>query len=491
MPTLRLEGSGPEYQRIYRSLRRTILSGELTPGSRMPSTRGLASELGVSRNTVLLAFSQLLAEGYVEGKGGSGTYVASALPDAMLGIAAPVTRRPRPSPFPARRLSAFGRCITRNPPGPAPSTRWQGRGLRFDFRYGVPAVEEFPHELWRRLVTRRLRGESLRSLGYGAPEGYVPLREALAKYLKRARAIVCDPEQVIIVNGSHQALDLAARLLLDPGDRVVIEDPHSVGAREVFLSAGARLVLGAVDTEGLDVAALPPAAAGARLAYISPSHQFPTGAVMSLARRLALLAWAARAGAYVLEHDYDGEYRYEGRPIEAVQALDRAGRVIYVGTLSRVLFPALRLGYVVLPEPLVKPFKAAKFLTDRHTSTLQQEALADFIESGHFERYLRRSRLRYATRRRALLEALEKYFGDRVAIEGANAGTHVLVWLRDAAPSRLPALLERAARVGLGVYPATRYYLKPPRHAGFLLGYSSLTEDEIRAGIQRLATALG
>lgn len=486
---LRLDCSGALYEQVYRAMRGAILTGQLSAGSRVPSTRGLASALGVSRNTVLLAYGQLLAEGYVEGRGGSGTYVTSTLPDTILVAASGApghVRRASQRPH----LSVFGRRIMRQLPGPAPSTLWQGRHLPFDFRYGVPAVAEFPQDLWKRFVARRLESGSVRSLGYGAPEGHRLLREALAKYLQRARALTCRPEQIIIVNGSHQALDLAARVLVDPGDRVVIEDPHSVGAREVFLSAGARLVPGSIDAEGLDVAKLPPAARHARLAYISPSHQFPTGAVMSLARRLALLGWASKAGAYVFEHDYDGEYRYEGRPLEAVQALDRGGRVIHVGTLSRVLFPALRLGYVVLPEPLVEPFRAAKFLTDRHSPTLQQEALADFIEGGYFERYLRRSRLRYMECRAALLEALAKHLGDRAKVEGANAGTHVLVWLQDVDSQRLPELVKRAARAGVGVYPVSRYYLRPPRYAGFLLGYASMTEEEIRNGIRRLAAAL-
>lgn len=279
-------------------------------------------------------------------------------------------------------------------------------------------------------------------------------------------------------------------MLLDPGDRVVIEEPHYQGARLVFLAAGARLVPAPVDGDGLDVACLPRAGARARLAYVTPSHQFPTGVVMSLGRRLALLEWARRADAHVVEDDYDSEYRYEGRPIEAVQGLDRAGRVIYVGTLSKVLFPALRLGYLVLPGPLVEPFRRAKWATDRHTGTLEQEVLAEFIRDGHFERHLRRSRTRYAARRAALLDALAAHFGDRAEVVGANAGVHLLVWLRGVAPGALDRLVQRAAEDGVGVYPIAPYYLIPPKRAGLLLGYASLTEAEIRAGIRRLAAVL-
>ncbi len=487
---VKLDGSGALYQQLYQSLRSAILTGQLVPGARLPATRTLARELGVSRNTVLLAYEQLLAEGYAVGQAGSGTYVATSLPDAMLATAA-IAPEIIDAPQPAMpRLSAYGRHVAAHSPltplgqGPRPAT------VRYDFRYGLPAVEEFPHDIWRRLLARRARSASLRSLHYGPPEGYGPLREAIADYLRRSRAVACEPEQIVVVNGSQQALDLAARVLLDPGECVVMEEPHYQGARQVFLAAGAQLLTGPVDAEGLDITALPSPAAAARLAYVTPSHQFPTGAIMSLARRLALLAWAEQADAYVIEDDYDSEYRYEGRPVEAVQGPDRSGRVIYVGTFSKVLFPALRLGYLVLPQPLVQPFLAAKWLTDRHTSTLEQEMLTDFIREGHFERHLRRSRTRNAARRTTLLHALATHLGPRIDISGANAGIHMLLWLHDVAPPQLEVLIDAAGRAGVGLYPVTPYYLTPPCRSGLLLGYASMTEDDIRAGIQCLATVL-
>ena len=487
---LKLTGTGTLYQQVYQALRGAILGGQLPPGAPLPSTRALARELGVSRNTALLAYDQLHAEGYVVGHVGSGTYVATALPEATLTVpqastpamALPVDSQPH--------LSRYGQRILADPPVPTPSTPPQRYAIRYDFRYGLPAVADFPHEIWRRLLARRSRAASLRSLHYGPPEGYLPLREAIAAYLRRARAVVCEPEQVIVVNGSQQALDLVARVLLDPGDHVVIEDPHYQGARQVFLAADIRLITAPVDAEGLNVWALPEAATTARLAYVTPSHQFPTGVIMSLTRRLALLQWAETTGAYVLEDDYDSEYRYEGRPVEAVQGLDNAGRVIYVGTFSKVLFPALRLGYLVLPAPLVPPFTAAKWLTDRHTSTFEQEVLTDFLREGHFERHLRRARTRNAARRAALLAALAQHLGTRVEVVGANAGVHLLVWLRDVALESLPILLEHAARAGVGLYPVTPYYLCPPHRAGLLLGYAALDVVEIEAGIQRLAAVL-
>ena len=487
---VKIEADGVLYQQLYHALRRAILSGALAPGTRLPSTRAFAHELGVSRNTVLLAYDQLLAEGYAVGQTGSGTYVASTLPDVMSAPPQPLeaTRDTAAAPLP--QLSAYGKRLMDSAPPTAPSLVQHAHTIRYDFRYGVPAVQEFPHAIWRRLLARRARAVSLGSLHYGPPEGYGPLRQAIADYLRRARGVVCDAQQVIVVNGSQQALDLTARVLLETGDGVVIEEPHYQGARQVFLAAGARLLTVPVDAEGLQVAALPDATAGVRLAYVTPSHQFPSGAIMSLARRLGLLAWAERVGAYIVEDDYDSEFRYAGRPVAALQGLDRSGRVIYVGTFSKVLFPALRLGYVVLPAALVHAYTAAKWLADRHTSSFEQEVLTDFICEGHFERYLRRSRTRNAMRREALLEALAAHLGRRVEVSGANAGMHLLVWLRDLALPALEALIAQAAQAEVGLYSITPYYLAPPPQAGLLLGYTAMTPGAIRTGIRRLATLL-
>ena len=480
-----LRSGEPLSQQIYQAFRRAILAGEMAPAVRLPSTRALGLELGVSRNAVLLAYEQLLAEGYAEGRAGSGTYVAAALPES------PRVSRPRRGARRAvrpGRLSRYGRRLAELPP---PSPTWSlEQPLPYDFRYGVPSTDDFPHTIWRGIVSRRNRAGSLEGMAYGPPEGHAPLRQALAAYLRRARGIVCDHDQIIIVNGSQQALDLTARVLLDPGDHVVIEDPQYQGARRVLAAAGALAVPVPVDADGLDVARIPRRSAAARLAYVTPSHQFPTGVVMSLARRLALLEWAERAGAYIVEDDYDSEYRYEGRPIEAVQGLDPAGRVIYMGTFSKVLFPALRLGYLVLPPPLVEPFTAAKWLTDRHTATLEQEVLAEFVADGHFERHLRRARTRNASRRKALLASLQDHLADRVEIMGANAGVHLVVWLRDVPPRGLGRVIAGAADAGVGVYPVAPYYIEPPRRAGLILGYASLTEREIRTGIGRLAAVV-
>ena len=479
-----LRESGALSNQVYAALRRAILAGELTAGSRLPSSRTLARDLAVSRNTVLLAYDQLLAEGYVHGRTGSGTYVAHVLPDVTSPSDGARARRAAARP---PTLSAFGRRITRL--APAGSRPEDGR-LPYDFRYGAPTVGDFPHAVWRRLLARHARAATMTSMTYGPRIGTPELRQAIAAYLRRARAVACDAEQVIVVNGAQQALDLIARVLVDEGDTVVVEEPCYLGARGAFQAAGARVVPTAVDEEGLDVTRLPRAAAKARLAYVTPSHQFPTGVVMSLSRRLALLEWARAPAAWVVEDDYDSEFRFEGRPIEAVQGLDRGGRVIYVGTLSKVLFPALRLGYLVVPPALVDALGATKWITDRHSPTLFQQALADFIAEGHFERHLRRSRTRHAARRAALLAALATHLGDRADVVGANTGKHVLVWLRDVPARAMTVVAAEAQRDGVGVYPVAPFYVKPPRRAGFLLGYTPLDERQIREGIRRLAAAI-
>jgi GntR family transcriptional regulator/MocR family aminotransferase len=387
-------------------------------------------------------------------------------------------RSPRRRPCPNMRAGCS--CTRR------PTRRWMRRRRRskFDFAYYRASAQNFPHELWRRLLVRRLRALDLE---YAPVEGDATLRDEIAKYLRRSRAVDCDPNQILLVNGSQQALDLVARVLIDPGSTVVLEEPHYQGAREVFRAAGAKLRFIPVDRNGLEVERLPKPPRKVRLAYVTPSHQFPTGAVLPLDRRLALLSWAEKMGAYILEDDYDAEHRYEGRPLEAVQGLDRSGRVIYIGTFSRVLFPSLRLGYVVMPQPLREALSRAKWIGDRHTSPLQQAALADFMREGHFDHYVRRFRAHSAARRDALLEAIAKNFGNGVEVLGAAAGMHILVRFPAIPASRTAALIERAARAGVGVYSAAPYYgAKAPACCELMLGYGALSESEIAEGIQVL-----
>src|SRR5262245_42855786 len=475
------EAGGPLYRRVYLAHKNKIRAGGLGPAARMPSTRALARDLGVSRNTVMLAYEQLAAEGYLVSRHRGATSVAAVAQARRVAVPArPASERPAPVSAYARRLTARVDLPPARPPGPRP-------GLRYDFRYGRPAVDEFPREIWRRLLAAHARRASVDVLGYGSPAGHGPLRAALSEYLGRARGVVSDPERILVVNGTQQALDLIARVLLDPGDGAVVEEPHYPGATIPFEAVGARLLRVPVDADGLDPSELPPAARRPRLAYVTPCHQFPSGVIMPLERRLALLEWAARVGAWVVEDDYVSEFRYEGHPLEALQSLDRDARVLYMGSFSKTLFPALRVGYLVLPRPLVPSFLAAKWVADRFSAPLFQEALADLITSGQFERYLRRAGARNAGRRQALIEALRQRLGDRVEIAGENTGVHLVVWLNDDAPRDLDGVIARAARAGVGVYPVAPCYARPPQRAGLLMGYAALTEAEIRAGIRRLA----
>ena len=465
----------PLSRQIYTGLRRAILAGTLRSGERLPSTRELADELQVSRTVVLLAYDQLLAEGFVDGRAGSGTYVAD-------GVAA---ARPKAARDAAKlRLSRFGAHAQNT------ATDFPEQRLPYDFSYRRSPVEGFPLDAWQRILLRRARKASVAKHEYGPAAGSVALREAIAAHLRRSRAVVCDASQVIILNGSQQALDLAARVLTERGDRVVIEDPQYQGAREIFRAAGARLHPVAVDADGLDPAKLP---ARARVALVTPSHQFPTGTILPLARRFALLEWARRANAAIVEDDYDGEFFYENQPVESMQGLDTEGRVIYVGTFSRTVFPALRIGYLVAPPSLVKAFTSAKWLCDRHTATLEQETLAEFITSGAYERHLHKARRENAKRRTALLAAIDEHLRDRVTITGDRSGTHIVLWPDQGAERRgqgaEETIVARAAAVGVGVYGISHYAIR--RGApGLMLGYSRMSEEEIREGIRRLADVL-
>jgi GntR family transcriptional regulator/MocR family aminotransferase len=361
-----------------------------------------------------------------------------------------------------------------------------------DFRYGPTALDDFPRQIWRRQLSRAARETTAPHLDYGAPAGLPELREAIAEYLTRARAVSCRPDQIIVVHGSQQALALTGEVLLDPGDRVVVEEPGYPGATLSFWAAGAAVIPGAVGPEGLDVRVLATSMRRVRLAYVTPSHQFPTGVIMTLARRLALLEWAERTGAWIFEDDYDSEFRYGVRPVESLQGLDRHERVIYAGTFSKVLFPSLRLGYLVVPAPLVAPFRAAKALADTGTGGLEQRALARFIRDGHFDRHLRRARARNGQRRAALVAALDTHVGDRVEVLGANAGLHVMLRLRDVPLAQEPELIADAERAGVRVYSPVRFYSAPRDRpeAELLLGYASLSLTQIRRGVARLAGVL-
>ena len=486
---LKLDADGALYDQIYRALRGQILGGRLAAAARVPATRDLALELGVSRNVAIMAYRQLLDEGYLTARKGAGTFVAREVPRHLTTVAA------RRRPVAARtavpvHLSAYARRVREAAHGV--QFTWAPRRdvLLYDFRYGPPSFADFPHETWCRVVARRARRVTIRDLDYGAPEGLPALREAIADYVGRARAIACTADQILVVNGSQQALDLAARVLVDPGDVVLMEEPHYRGARTVMRAAGARIETIAVDEHGLRTAELGQRRTLSRLAIVTPSHQFPTGAVMPLGRRLELLSWARRVGACIFEDDYDSEYRYSGRPIEALAALDDSGCVLYAATFSKVMFPSLRLGYMILPEQLIESIRSVKALMDTGGPSLAQAALVDFISQGHFERHLHRTRTRNASRRAAMLEAIERHLGDRAEVSGINAGLHLMLWLRELPASRSRELRMRAARAGVGVYPVEPFYLNPPKEVGLLLGYASMPEKQITEGIRRFASVV-
>jgi GntR family transcriptional regulator/MocR family aminotransferase len=467
---------GPLFKQVYAGLRKGILGGAFRSGARLPSTRDLAQQLGISRTVVVLAYEQLLAEGFAVGRSGSGTYVSTDVGPRRAAVPSEDSAKLRLARFGSAAAAAWSRV---NFPQRHKSA------LPYDFAYGRSDLDTFPFQLWRRLLLKCARQASIAELDYGPASGNTALREVICSHLRRSRAVNCEPERVIVVNGSQQALDLIARILLQPGDRVAIENPSYQGTTEVLRAAAARLLTVPVDRNGLDPARLP---ASARIVFVTPSHQFPTGAILPLARRLALLDWAKHKNAVIVEDDYDGEFRYEGQLLESLQGLDRDSRVIYIGTFSRTVFSALRIGYLIVPKSLVPAFAAAKWLCDRHTPSLEQKTLAEFIASGMYERYLRRVRRRNASRRDVLLDSIGKYLGDRVEVTGAAAGAHVVLW-----PTRRiakDALIASAASRGVGVYPISPYYLKRPARTGVLLGYSRMTEGNIREGMRRLGNVL-
>jgi GntR family transcriptional regulator/MocR family aminotransferase len=357
------------------------------------------------------------------------------------------------------------------------------------FRLSEPAVEHFPIAVWSRLVARHARNLTHGAMTYSSPMGPLPFRQAVAAYLRTARAVCCEADQIMVVTGSQQALEITARVLLDSGQAVWVEEPGYKGARDVLAMAGARLVPVPVDDNGLHVAAGIKRCPGARAAYVTPSHQYPLGVTMSPFRRLQLLEWAQAAGAWVIEDDYDSEYRYEGHPISALQGLDRDARVIYLGTFSKVLFPALRVGYLVIPPDLVGRFMAVRDAMDICPPPLSPAVLADFIAEGHFARHLRRTRAVYAERRRVLVEALGRELGARLEVVGAQAGIHLTAMLARGSKDR--AISERAARDGLWAMPLSACYLGSRTREGLVLGYGGTSAAQIPGAVRRLRRALG
>jgi GntR family transcriptional regulator/MocR family aminotransferase len=494
--------SMPLYRQLYQRLRSAILSGQLERGARLPSTRTLASELGVSRNTTALAYDQLLMEGYIESRVGHGTIVSRQLPEFQ-----PVMAQRQASKRQHKARATNGTVTNGTVPNaratkadaPTPvATRvhalrhlYQPADPEFTnklFRGGQPALELFPYDLWARLIARHARKTLPKLTGYQPTAGYAPLREAIAAHIGITRGVRCSPDQVILTAGSQGALDLAVRTLLNPGDAAWVENPGYFGAQGALLTAGARLVPVPVDNQGLDIASGVQRCPTARLVSTTPSHQFPTGVTMSLSRRLALLEWAREAKAWIIEDDYDGEYRFGGRPLEALQGLDQAGRVLYIGTFSKVLFPALRLGFLIAPEVLIEPLLTVRRHIDMHVPILEQLALTDFMQEGHFARHLRHMLQHYQRRRNLLLNELQQHLGDLLEVSAPEVGMHLVGWLPPGKDDCRAA--ELANQAGLAVTPLSRHSLEPLPRGGLVFGFASTDEEGIRVGVHKLAEAL-
>jgi GntR family transcriptional regulator/MocR family aminotransferase len=463
------------HKQIYEAYRKAIVEGTLRAGERIASSRVLALELGISRMPVLNAYAQLLAEGYFESHVGSGTLVSRSLPERM-GNHEPASTRSRNSNQKRRRISK--RCSNLA----SAEGFYRSRGLG-PFNVSQIAFDCFPLPVWNGLATRHARALQARSLDYGDPMGLKQLRERIAEYLRISRGVHCDASQILIVSGSQQGLEITTRVLLDPGDKVWMEEPGYRFARSVFAYAGCVIAPVEVDAEGLDVAAGAKRCAGARAALVTPSHQYPLGVTMSASRRLQLLDWAESHGSWIIEDDYDSEYRYEGMPVTSLQGLDRNSRVVYIGTFSKVLFPSLRLGYAVVPEDLVERFLAARFALDMGPPTFAQAVLADFIGEGHFARHLRRMRSMYAERRNVLIENLKHHFGSAAEITGAEAGMHLSLVLNGIPDRELSA---RAAQQNLWIVPLSAFYLGKAARPGFILGFGSTSVEQIPAAVHHL-----
>ena len=484
LTTIHLDAADPRplYQQMYEKLRQLILGSHIAPGTQMPSTRVLAQELGVSRNTVLAAFSQLAAEGYLTSRPGAGSFVADPLPDDMFRARRATAHIPQVMAG-DRRVSAQG---TRLRSLFLPWVAWT-RSQRA-FAVGVPALDAFPYAMWSRMISARWRRQLPTWTAFGGSAGYLPLREAVAEYLVTARGVKCTADQVIIVNGSQQALDLASRVLLDPGDAAWLEEPGYIGARLAFAAAGARVIPVPMDGEGLNVSAGEARAPSPRVIYVTPSRHFPLGGTMSLARRLRLLAFASEQGAWIIEDDYDSEFRYSGRPLPALQGLDVESRVLYVGTFSKVLLPALRLGYMVVPPDLIDAFLAARSIDGLHAPVIDQIVVTDFLAGGHFARHLRRMRALYAQRQDALLRAAAIELDDVLDVQPADAGMHLIAYLRSDMTGEEAGQLAAALQVT--ALPLSRFCMEPPPREALLLGYTGFRPPQINRAARQLAQAL-
>ena len=469
----------PLYQQVFTALRQAIVQRELAGGEQLPPSRELAHTLALSRNTINTAYDMLCAEGYVSAKRGSGYYVSPDLPDS--GINFDVNGNQPKSTTSQLVFSKRGQYLAR-PTRPVPST------LNPAFQPGLPDLAEFPFHLWRRCVNQSLKTGDIGLYKYSDQGGYRPLKKALRDYLAQSRGVKCTAEQIVIVNGSQAGLDLITRLLIDDGDNIAIEEPGYLGARDGFLAAGATLVPVPVDDEGLDVNLLKRSRKKIRLVYTTPSYQFPLGVTMSSARRLALLTWAEQKNAFIIEDDYDSEYRYRGRPLSSLQGLDAGERVIYFGTFSKVMFPGLRMGYLVVPPSLAEGFAKALRKTGQDTPLQLQAAVTTFIEQGYFASHIRRMRTLYGEKQRLLVEAMQTHLADVFDIQATEAGMQLPVFYKRNINER--NLVNKAKEMGLTLTPLANYHLNQPTRPGLYLGYAGVPKNGIKKAVQQLQSLL-
>lgn len=472
----------PLYRQIYEAIRAGILEGEFASNVRLPSTRELATQLGVSRITVVNAYEQLFAEGYLEGKKGSGTFVADELPENLLNTNCTNNKtgiiKFAPLDLP---LSKFGKRLEKTD---LQNVSRNSQANFVPFQNGLTAIDEFPFEIWSKLANRINRNPSKKLLGYGDPQGFSTLRETISKYLNSARGVKCTAEQIIITSGAQQALDLTARIFLEDGCSIVAEDPCYIEARNTFKATGAKVISVLFDEEGLNAANIP-SESNIKLVYVTPSHQYPLGVTMSIARRLALIEWAKNNNAWIIEDDYNSEFRYAGRPLASLQGLDNSSRVIYIGTFSKTIFPSLRIGCMVVPPNLVDVFANARALNDVHSSIIDQAVLTEFIAEGHFARHVRRMRTLYKERQEILLNECHKHLNGLLKIKKADAGMHLVGWL-PAGVSDIEVYKKGIER-GLKLAPISNYALNPPKRGGIIFGYTAFDQKETSAAIKTTA----
>jgi GntR family transcriptional regulator/MocR family aminotransferase len=474
----------PMHRQIYEKMRQAILSGELAAKSRVPASRTLAAQLGVSRMTVVNAYDQLFAEGYLEGKIGAGTFVAGELPEDLL--QAPKLRTVKSAAFSRElNLSRQGNQMVR---GLGDLLREHSMNKFVPFQNGLSAIDSFPFDTWARIAARWNRHTPPTTFVEGGLAGFYPLREAIAAHLKSARGVNCVPEQVIITTGAQQAIALISAVFLEPNEEVWMEDPGYTSARSLFALSGAKLIPVPVDEEGLNIKAAFEQSKNPKLIYVTPSHQYPLGDTMSLTRRLSLIETARATGAWIIEDDYDSEYRYAGRPLASLQGLDKNGRVLYVGTFSKTIFPSLKLGCLVVPPDLVDVFTAARMLCGAHSPLIEQAILSEFIAEGHFARHVRRMRALYEERQQILIDEVKRKLEGLLEMKADAAGMHLVGWLPDNFDDREAS--QKAAAENISLMPISDYCINSYPRKGLVFGYAAFDEKQIKDGIAKIAEIL-